>query len=53
MLSKKHSIDYFEKLTDCFAENLNRVLLGGFSDLNDSNCFWAFVVNCYNHLIER
>ena len=29
------------------------MLLGGFSVLNDSNCFWSFVVNCFNHLIER
>jgi len=50
---KKHSIGYFKKLTDYFAENFNRMLLGGFSVLNDSNCFWAFVVNCFNHLIER
>jgi len=49
----KHSIGYFEKSTDSFAENLNRMLLGGFFVLNDSNCFWAFIVNFFNHLIER
>jgi len=50
---KKHSIGYFEKSTDYFVENLNKMLLGGFSVLNDSNCFWVFVVNYFNHLIER
>jgi len=41
---KSNSIDYFEKSTDYFAENHNRILLSGFSVLNDSNSFWAFVV---------
>jgi len=38
------SIDYFDKLIDCFSENLNKILLSGFSVLNDSNNFWFFVV---------
>jgi len=41
---KQKSIGYFEKSTNCFSENLNRILLSGFFVLNDSNNFWAFVV---------
>jgi len=40
---KQKSIGYFEKSTDCFVENLNRILLSGFSILNDSKSFWTFV----------
>jgi len=41
---KQKSIGYFDKSIDCFSENLNRIMLSGFSILNDSNFFWAFVV---------
>jgi len=41
---KQKSIGYFKKSTDYFIENLNIILLSGFSVLNDSNSFWAFVV---------
>jgi len=41
---KQKSIGYFEKSTDCVAENLNKIMVSGFSVLNDSNSFWAFVV---------
>jgi len=41
---KQKSIGYFEKSTDCFSENLNRILLSGFSVLNYPNNFWFFVV---------
>jgi len=41
---KQKSIGYFGKSTNFFAENLNKILLSGFSVLNDSNNFWAFVV---------
>jgi len=43
MLSNKN-IGYFEKSIDCFSEILNRILLSGFSVLNDSNNFWFLVV---------
>jgi len=41
---KQKSIGYLQKSTDCFAENLNKILLSEFSVLNDSNKFWIFVV---------
>jgi len=49
---KQKSIDCFDKSIDCLSENLNKILLSGFSVLNDSNSFCYFF-NCFNHLIER
>ena len=46
------SIDYFDKLIDCFSENLNKILLSGFSVLNDSNNFWFFVVTVLTIWLE-
>jgi len=36
---KQKSIDCFDKSIDCFSKNLNKILLSGFSVLNDSNIF--------------
>jgi len=41
---KQKSIDCFDKSIDCFSENHNKILLSGFSVLNDSNNFWCFVL---------
>jgi len=41
---KQKSIDCFDKSMHCFSENLNKILLNGFSVLNDSNNFWFFVL---------
>jgi len=38
------SIDCFDRSIDYFSENLNKILLSGFSVLNDSNIFWFFVL---------
>ena len=44
---KQKSIDYFDKSVDCFSKNLNRILLSGFSVLNDSKSFWFFVLTIF------